>query len=147
MKNKLVLYIAGAVVLLLAVAGVAYGATIWGVNQIRDKPEVIVERPVQPGVIVDLGEFVTNLADNSGRRLVKAQFVLEVVDEKAQAVLNDNQDRARSAVLALLRSKTVADLHGGDGHRQLELEIRDIVNSVVTDAQVRAAYATDLVVQ
>lgn len=147
MKSRLVLYIGGAVVLLVAVAGVAYGATVWGVNQVRDKPEVIVERPVQPGVVVDLGEFVTNLADSSGRRLVKARFVLEVVDEKAKAVLEENQDRARSAVLALLRGKTVADLHGGDGHRALEIEIRDTVNLVIADAKVRAAYATDLVVQ
>lgn len=147
MKNRLLLYIGGAVALLVAVAGVAYGATIWGVNQLRDKPEVIVERPVQPGVVVDLGEFVTNLADSSGRRLVKVRFVLEVVDEKAQALLEENRDRARSAVLGLLRGKTVADLHGSEGHQALELEVRDVVNLVVTDAKVRAAYATDLVVQ
>lgn len=147
MRTRLIAYIGGIVVLLVAVAGVAYAATVWGVRQVQDKEVVIVERPVQPGVTVDLGEFVTNLADPSGRRLVKARFVLEVVDEKAKAVLEENLDRARSAVLGILRSKSVADLHGGEGHQRLEQEVRDRVNDAITDAKIRAVYATDLVVQ
>lgn len=147
MNSRLLLYIAGVLVLLVAVAGVAYAATVWGVNQVRDKEVVIVERPVQPGVTVDLGEFVTNLADASGRRLVKSRFVLEVVDEKAKAVLEENIDKARSTVLGILRGKTVADLHGSEGHRLLEEEVRDVINRVITDAKTRAAYVTDLVVQ
>lgn len=147
MKSRLLLYVAGTLVLLVAVAGVAYAATVWGVQQVRDKEVVIVERPVKPGVTVDLGEFVTNLADSSGRRLVKTRFVLEVVDEKAKAALEENLDKARSAVLGVLRSKTVADLHGTDGHRKLEIEVRDLINQLITDATTRAAYVTDLVVQ
>lgn len=147
LNKRLLLMVAGGLALLLAVAGVAYAATVFGVRQVREKEVVVVERPVQQGVTIDLGEVVTNLADSSGRRLVKARIVVEVVDEKAKTLVEENKDKARSAIIGILRSKTVGDLHGGDGHRTLEEEIRDRLNLIITDAKVRAVYATDLVVQ
>lgn len=133
----------------LVVVIAAGGATYFAVRTAMDKPaEATPAKTAKTDFKpLEAGEFLTNLADPGGRRVIHVKIELMVSDDKAVTKLKDEASAIRDQILRVLRNKTVADLAGEDGMDNLANEIVNRLNVTVADGQVRELYFTDIAIQ
>jgi flagellar basal body-associated protein FliL len=98
-------------------------------------------------VAVEVGQFLTNLSGEGSRRLLRLNLVLSVTDRRAAKELGEKANLVKSEVLALLRSKQLAEVEGGEGMQQLGLEIVARINLFLGREAVLRAYFTDFIIQ
>ncbi len=99
------------------------------------------------GKLVDIPEFVVNLADRSGRRYLKFKMDVEVSNpDDAQDVVS-NMAKIRDAVILLLSSKESDELSSIEGKIGLRKDIAGRVNQVLGGPKVARVYFTDFVIQ
>lgn len=93
------------------------------------------EKPVvkQP---YELGEFTTNLADPGGKRMIQTKVEVEVDSAKAVQELGKQASAVQSAVLAVLRAKTSAEVEGAAGMTAVGDDIKRVVSGFLTTGQV-----------
>jgi flagellar basal body-associated protein FliL len=119
------------------VVWVAVGAMLGGAGMVVAVPpaksEVVVEKPPPADIDVqhpDLMEHQFNPRTQAGKSYASAGFyfvyrVREDREQEAHAAIKANWDRARSNVLLLLRSRTVADLNADNGQLALSKDLID----------------------
>jgi len=132
-------------VVLLAAAGSYYwffGRKEPGDGEAASKKEI----SLVDGPLYEVGELVTNLAGEDSRRLIKVEIVLELADEKTARRLENQDAPVRNQILAVLRSKTAADLEAQGGIEVLAVEIKAELNELLGTEAVRRVYFTQLVV-
>lgn len=98
-------------------------------------------------ITCEVGQFLTNLADEGSRRLLRLNLVLAVADQRTAKELNAKSSMVKTEVLALLRSKRLAEVEGGAGMTQLAAEIADCLNELLGRPAVVRAYFTDFIIQ
>ncbi|MDD2421130.1 MAG: flagellar basal body-associated FliL family protein [Heliobacteriaceae bacterium] len=108
--------------------------------------------PARPlGVLFEVGEFRTNLADPGGRRYLQAKVSLELneekKDEKKIAELEENKAIIRDRILTVFRSKTVEDFQANEGLDKIKKEILIILNKQFGADKFRNVYFLELVYQ
>ena len=83
-----------------------------------------------PGPIVPIGEFTSNLA-GSGRRIINFSVSLETINNRAADIINSPgwNSRIRNEILLLVSDKVAEDLTSAEGRLQLAEEIRRTLNS------------------
>lgn len=147
--GRVLLVLAG----LVGIVGVAGGAAYWAATAaIRTGPgrQPAAAGPkaaLQDGVLLDVGEFTTNLADPGGRRLIRLKLEVSLSDEKAKGELEKRKPALRDAVLGVLRSKSVADLNQERGMELLRGELQKKAAALVTQGRVLQVFITDIAVQ
>ncbi|MFN8542717.1 MAG: flagellar basal body-associated FliL family protein [Candidatus Binatia bacterium] len=99
------------------------------------------------GAIEALDPFIANLADEDGRRYLKATLQLEFFDAHAPDDLNAHMPQIRDLVLTLFTSKTFADIRTPEGKGLLREEIINRINRVLRHDVVKAIYFTEFIVQ
>jgi flagellar FliL protein len=147
-KGKL-LGIIGAVVVL---AG--GGAAAWFLGFIphghktdaEAKEEVKVERP-EIGAIQALDPFIANLADEDGKRYLKATLQLEFFDAKVPEEFHLRLPLMRDLMLTLFTSKTFTEIRTPQGKTLLREEIVNRLNRAMRKDLVKAVYFTEFIVQ
>jgi len=98
-------------------------------------------------VMVNLKPFVVNLADEGGRRYLKASIDLEVGSKGVASEIDKNLPAIRNAIIMILSSKSFADIFDRAGKDRLREEIKYALNSKLTKGEVRQVYFTEFVVQ
>lgn len=151
-KKGALIKIVGIAAGLLAVIVVAGGAAYWAATTaISSSPSGKVEpkskTTIVDGVPYDAGEFTTNLADPSGRRLIRIKVEVGLSDEKAKVELEKRKGAMRDAVLGVLRSKTVADISQDKDMQQLRGELQKKIQALVTTGKVVYLFITEIAVQ
>lgn len=142
-----------AVVVLTAAAVIALGVFKFFVdsNALPGKSPTKAGLSKPTGILIDVGDFTTNLADPGGRRFLKAKVSLEINDEKKDdkklAELKEQTPIIRDRILFVLSSKTVEDLQGNDGRDKVKKEILIALNKQFGADKFRNVYFFELVYQ
>lgn len=147
-KSKLML-IGGAVVLLTAGAGGAYW---WKGRQAASATGAQHEEVVSPGHrgLVSFEPFVANLADEGGRRFVRATVQLVVANPDAAKEMEEAPVlvmQARSIILELLTTQRADDSVTPEGKAALRKAIVAQVTEALHDVEVVDVLFSDFVVQ
>jgi flagellar FliL protein len=100
-----------------------------------------------PGPIKPFEPFIANLADDGGKRYLKATFQVEFLGDHVPAELDARLPQVRDLLLTLLTSKTFEEVRTPDGKQQLREEIINRVNQVLERDAVKAVYFTEFIVQ
>ena len=99
------------------------------------------------GGIVSLEPFIANLADDGGRRYLKATFQIDFGKGGAPGVMNARLPQVRDLLLTLFTSKTFDEIRTPEGKQQLREEIIARINQVLDRDAVKAVYFTEFIVQ
>lgn len=147
-------YIIVGVLAFIIVVGAGSG-TVWfmmnrmtsGVTSTANQPES-ASGALDPKVkVVDIGKFVTNLADQEERRFIDVSFSVVVKDEKDAKKIDTNQTVIRDAVLTLLTATASDEVIGPDGAETLKTMVQDKLNEVLGGQIIQRILITHLVVQ
>lgn len=141
--------VGGLILVVLVAGGAAYWAATTAISSTPGgKPATPKDKAgVVDGVPYDAGEFVTNLADPGGRRLIRIKLEVGLSDEQAKAELEKRNGAMRDAVIGVLRSKTVADLNQDKDMAVLRGEIQKKIEPLVTEGKVVYLFITEFAVQ
>jgi flagellar FliL protein len=98
-----------------------------------EKPEAPPAPPPEPkeekgGVTLKPIVVVVNLADERGRRYVKAGVVLEAKDEKAKEEIERRSFEVRDLLNSILSEKRIQDVDSKEKKDQLRREIQLAIN-------------------
>ena len=97
--------------------------------------------------ILALEPFIANLADEGGRRYLKATFQIEFSGSSVPPTLPTRLPQVRDLLLTLFTSKTYDDIRTPEGKQQLRDEILARVNQVLDRDLAKAVYFTEFIVQ
>ncbi|MCW2277934.1 flagellar basal body-associated FliL family protein [Heliophilum fasciatum] len=144
------LLIIGAVVVL--VAAIAAGAVWYFFFSATDHAgEEAAKTPKTPGVVFDVGEFKTNLADPGGKRYLVTKVAIELneekKDEKKMAALKEQTPLIRDRILMILSAKTVEDLQTPEAREKVKKEILVSLNKYFGPDKFRGVYFSDFIYQ
>jgi len=145
---------------LLAIVGVVVlvggGAAAWFLGVIphgtkhdaeaKVKEEAKLEQP-EVGALQALDPFIANLADEDGKRYLKATLQLEFFDAKVPDEFHVRLPLIRDLLLTLFTSKTFAEIRTPQGKTVLREEIVNRLNRAMRKDVVKAVYFTEFIVQ
>ena len=143
-----IVIIVGIVLIILA-AGISYfiAVNIAGSN---GNGEVVGENgeEVAPemGETYELGEFIRNISNGDGRRMLKATIVIEVSDEEVISQIEERDTRIRDQIIDIIREQSVEDLQTRDGIDEFKGEIIDSVNDNIGDGEVINVYFEEFII-
>ena len=146
-RGKLIPLVGGVVGLLLVAGGGAW----WFLH--RSHPEPVVEAKQEPAEKPDVGAelaldpFIANLADEDGKRYLKATLQLEFFDRKVPEEFNARLPQMRDLLLTLFTSKLFAEIRTPEGKSLLRDDIINRVNRALRKDLVKAVYFTEFIVQ
>jgi flagellar basal body-associated protein FliL len=103
--------------------------------------------PEATATIYSLEPFITNLADIGSRRILRVTMELLVAKGTDAKELDRQKPQLRSEILALLRSRYMADLEGERGMSRLASDIAERANTVLGQPAVLRVYFTDFIIQ
>jgi len=100
----------------------------------------------KPAGILALEPFIANLADDGGRRYLKATFQIDF-GKVVPPTMAAHLPQVRDLLLTLFTSKTFDDIRTPEGKQQLREEIIARVNQVLDRDVAKAVYFTEFIVQ
>jgi flagellar FliL protein len=120
-----------------------------GGNETQKPPPMPAElkQAEQPGIFVNLGSFIVNLADTDVQRYLKVSITLEVVNQQVQREVNNYMPAIKDAIIDLISSKYYKDIRTPEGRERLKIELLKRINAILPDGGVKAIYFTSFVVQ
>ncbi len=101
----------------------------------------------KPGGILEFEPFIANLADDGGRRYLKATFQIDFGTAEVPPTMQARLPQTRDLLLTLFTSKTFDDIRTPEGKQQLREEIIARVNQVLDRDLAKAVYFTEFIVQ
>ena len=106
--------------------GLILGRTMAGTESLNNA----VGRVAEPGPIVSIGEFTSNLAGSS-RNVISFSVALETIDARAIDIINSPgwNLRIKNEVLLIVKDKIYEDLTSAEGTLQFAEEIKRTLNS------------------
>lgn len=99
------------------------------------------------GALYPLDTFIVNLADQGGRRYLRVTMELELEYPENNDELMKKIPRIRDAVLKLLPTKSMEDIHSVSGKNALRDEIITKLNGLFKKEIVTNIYFTEFVIQ
>jgi len=124
------------------------GALVWFlVLSPGARAEVAPPPPEAKAKTYTLDQFLTNLADEGSRRILRVSMELLVVEDSTVRELDRQRGQVRSEILALLRSRYLADLEGERGMMRLAADIVERINAILGTGGVLRVYFTDFIIQ
>lgn len=149
-KGKLILIIAGIVLVLVSVGVAAYllGASSGGSSNDNGSEEAAQSQDnAAIGPMVDINDFIINILDKNETRYLKAAITIELDSEETAVEATERMAQIRDAILLLVGNKTFAELSDLQGKLQLRAEIIARLNKLLNTGKVKGIYFTEFVVQ
>ncbi len=128
------------------VASVAAAAWLLGFVPERTSAEASVDEPAV-GALLALDPFIANLADEDGRRYLKATLQVEFFGARVPDEFNARVPQMRDLMLTLLTSKLFAEIRTPEGKAVLRDDIINRMNRALNKDLVKAVYFTEFIVQ
>lgn len=97
------------------------------------------------GKMIPMETFLVNLSGNRGNKLLKVSMELEVENDKVAEEIDKRKPQVRDIIIILLSSKTFAQLSATEGKEFLREEIRDTVNSFLTQGKIKRVLFTEFI--
>src|SRR2546427_4410184 len=132
--------VAGLLVLAAGVVG-AWRVGLAERTAAEPRPEPAV------GALLPLDPFIANLADEDGKRYLKATLQVEFFASRVPDEFTARVPQMRDLVLTLLTSKLFAEVRTPEGKAVLRDEIINRMNRTVGRDLVKAVYFTEFIVQ
>jgi flagellar protein FliL len=142
---------------IIALLVINLGATGFGVFKILNLPtasaatkaEVVVEKETKEvtGPLVPLDAFVVNLDEPGSARYLKLTVQLELVDAKAEEIIEKSKQVIRDEVLRHLSGLKLADTLGAKAKDTLRDEMMKMIEDIVGKGKVRRMFFQEFVVQ
>ncbi|MCL5045845.1 MAG: flagellar basal body-associated FliL family protein [Actinobacteria bacterium] len=142
--KMLVLILVVVIVLVAGAGGAAYFAVMKAIGQ---PPSATKNTKKESSKPFDAGEYITNLADPGGRKIIRIKIELEMAGAKDVEEMGKNGSAVRDQILRILRSKTVGDLAGEEGMEDLKREIINRLNVKVANGKVIDLHFPEFAVQ
>ena len=144
-KGKLLAIVGG--VLVLAGAGVA----VWRLGLVSHgaaeaKEEVKEEKPAV-GALLPFDPFIANLADEDGKRYLKATLQVEFFAQQVPPDFAGRMPQMRDLLLTLFTNKVFSEIRTPQGKALLRDEIINRMNRTLNKDVVKAVYFTEFIVQ
>ncbi|MFW6380953.1 MAG: flagellar basal body-associated FliL family protein [Bacillota bacterium] len=98
------------------------------------------------GHTYDLGEFVVNLSETSGRQFIKASVVVEVSQKDLVEELDQRSPQVRDIIISILRDQEIEDIEE-PGATTIKNMIKTELNRVLNKGEITDVWFTQLVVQ
>jgi flagellar FliL protein len=146
-KGKLVVVGGGALVLVagLAVAAWRLGLLSHGAPA-EAKQETKDEKPAV-GALLPLDPFIANLADEDGKRYLKATLQVEFFSSQVPSEFSARMPQMRDLLLTLFTNKLFSEIRTPQGKALLRDEIINRMNRALNKDLVKAVYFTEFIVQ
>ncbi|MCX8075513.1 MAG: flagellar basal body-associated FliL family protein [Aquificaceae bacterium] len=103
--------------------------------------------PSQVGVMMDLGVFTVNLADNDADAYARVAITLELSNDKVRVEVDKRMPIIKDAIIDVISSKTSSFVRTPEGRENLRLELIRRINTILFEGGVRNIYFTEFVVQ
>lgn len=144
-KGKLLAIVGG--VLVLGGAGVA----VWRLGLVSHgaaeaKEEVKEEKPAV-GALLPFDPFIANLADEDGKRYLKATLQVEFFAQQVPPDFGARMPQMRDLLLTLFTNKVFSEIRTPQGKALLRDEIINRMNRTLNKDVVKAVYFTEFIVQ
>jgi flagellar FliL protein len=138
-----------AAVYVLVLAAVAAGAWYVGRLPRAGSAEAVVGPADAPavGALFALDPFIANLADEDGRRYLKATLQVEFFSASVPTDFHARIPQMRDLLLTLFTSKLFAEIRTPQGKALLRDEIINRLNLTLNRDLVKAVYFTEFIVQ
>ncbi|PKM80849.1 MAG: hypothetical protein CVU89_11955 [Firmicutes bacterium HGW-Firmicutes-14] len=148
--SNLKLIIAGIVIIILA-AGISFGVAMFAAKSFSQGGETKAEEnkgaQESLGTTYDAGEFITNLAGESGSNFIKVKIVLAFKDAKIQAEIEDKFPQIQHVINNTLRQQSPEELSQPKAMEKLAELLRKNINSLLIKGNINSVYFTSFVVQ
>jgi flagellar protein FliL len=95
--------------------------------------------------VIPLETLIVNLSGNAGRRIAKVNIELELEGENAPQEIQARQVQIRDKVIVILSDRTYEEMVSKAGKEELRLQIKDGLNEILSEAQVKTVYFTDII--
>lgn len=127
------------------------GATAWFVisRAAPKTPQPLTPEAVGTGAKFNLGEFVTNMADEEAKRYISVSIQLEYnpKNKKLGKELTERAMQLQDKAYFVLRGKKLADVSGQNGMEALRQELKKTFNGLLQNGQIDSVYFTKFVIQ
>jgi flagellar FliL protein len=145
-RGKLLL-VGGA--FLVLVGGGAGAAWYLGFLPYGSNAEAKAAKEQEPavGALLPLDPFVANLADEDGKRYLKATVQVEFLEGRVPPDVNARLPQIRDLLLTLFTSKLFSEIRTPQGKALLRDEIINRMNRALNKDLVKAVYFTEFLVQ
>jgi len=107
--------------------------------------ERVSDLPRSAGKVLPLPQFVVNLADPAGKRILRLGMEVETNADVAKE-LQANDARIRDAVITLLAGKSFAEVQSPEGKVLLRAEVAARLNQILGAPRIVRVYFTEFVV-
>jgi len=101
---------------------------------------------VAPPAKYAMEAMVVNLADDDERYL-KISIGFELAEGVTEALMKENENVIKDAVIMHLSAKYYHDIRAKDGKEKLKVEIMNTLNSVLKKKAIKTVYFTELIAQ
>lgn len=132
MKIGLKKIFAVAGILILGI-GIGVGGMVLKAKVFPDENAKVVyveKKPTEIGPLIELKEFIVNL---DGGGMIKAEIALEGVNGKAEEKIKAKEIFLRDRIIAVLGSKSFADIRSSKARETLKSELVTELNEVCDD--------------
>ncbi|MFP3927571.1 MAG: flagellar basal body-associated protein FliL [Desulfobacteraceae bacterium] len=99
------------------------------------------------GPIFPMETFIVNLADQRGKRYLKAKLELELDNPEVAEEIERRLPQFRDTILTILSSKSFEDVRALEGKYQLRAEIMSTLNQHLGTGKITNIYMTEFIVQ
>lgn len=135
------------IILVVLVVVLTGGGYVGWVKFMNKEPAAVAAPPVAQSVKHDMGTFLVNLSDPSGKRYLKVSIQLEVSSPSVSAEIADHNIEIRDMILMLLSGKEYGDIGNVAGKMMLKQDILSRLNKTLSNGQVKEVYFTEFLVQ
>jgi flagellar FliL protein len=99
------------------------------------------------GTMYPLDTFTVNLKSDAGRRYLKVTLALELEGENLSLELDAHTAVLRDIIIRILTSKTLEEITSKKGKKKLSEQIKNTLNSMISDGTIKGIYFTEFVIQ
>ncbi|MCB0368255.1 MAG: flagellar basal body-associated FliL family protein [Bdellovibrionales bacterium] len=100
------------------------------------------------GKVIPLETFIVNLAGSKGRKVAKVMMELELKDNKEKNVADEIDKRKaqiRDIIIIILSAKKYEEISTKEGIENLKNEIKDTINSFLTNGKITNVFFTEFI--
>ena len=116
------------------------------VGQVQTGTQTAVQSAVIPKLSVDFDQFITNLADESGKKYIQIKVSVGYDNSKLTKEFDTKKPMIRDAIVSVLRTKKSTDLTS-KGIDDMKLEMLNKINPLLENGRAINVYFSDIVIQ
>lgn len=149
-KKKLIIILLAAIIILGgAVAGLYFSGVLSGASESNpEEDSAAAMQKASEKHYFALPEFLVNLNTSSRQSsFLKMTIILELVNEKDEALIEANMPRINDSFNTYLRELRPSDLYGSAGLYRLREELLDRVNKIIAPAAVNDILFKQVLIQ